>query len=323
MALIRKIPIAPKFRFMSHRRAFFGFSIALILASIAIFFINGLNFGVDFRGGILIEVRTAGDADISLLRDRVSGLGIGEVTLQEFGNPQDILINVARQEGEESEQIEAINTVKEALGESVAEYRRVEFVGPKVGDELKTAGLLATLLALVGIAAYIGFRFEWRFAVAALIALAHDVIATVGFFSLTQVEFNLATLAAVLTVAGYSINDTVVIFDRVREMMRRYKKLPVNELLDMAINRTLSRTVLTSVTTLLALFSLFFFGGEVIRGFTMGLIWGVVIGTYSSIGLAVPILSLTKLRPWDKGAKEEEETDKSIEDKKTPEEAPA
>ncbi len=302
MALISKLPIAPKFVFLSRRRMFFGFSAFLMLASLAIFLINGLNFGVDFRGGILIEVRTAGDAGISELRDRVSGLGIGEITLQEFGNSQDILINVARQEGAESEQILAINTVKEALGDSVQEYRRVEFVGPKVGEELKQAGFLATVLALLGIGVYIWFRFEWQFSMAAMVALAHDVISTVGFFSLTQVEFNLATLAAVLTVAGYSINDTVVIFDRVREMMRRYKKLPIDELLDLAINRTLSRTVLTSVTTLLALLALFFFGGEVIRGFTMGLIWGVVIGTYSSVGLAVPILSLTKLRPWDKGA---------------------
>jgi preprotein translocase SecF subunit len=311
MALISKLPIAPKFAFLSRRRMFFGFSAFLMVASLAIFLINGLNFGVDFRGGILIEVRTAGDAGISELRDRVSGLGIGEITLQEFGNSQDILINVTRQEGAESEQILAINTVKEALGDSVQEYRRVEFVGPKVGDELKQAGVLATVLALLGIGVYIWFRFEWQFAMAAMVALAHDVISTVGFFALTQVEFNLATLAAVLTVAGYSINDTVVIFDRVREMMRRYKKLPIDELLDLSINRTLSRTVLTSVTTLLALFALFFFGGEVIRGFTMGLIWGVIIGTYSSVGLAVPILSLTKLRPWDKGADEKAAIEKA------------
>ncbi|HMB77834.1 MAG TPA: protein translocase subunit SecF [Kiloniellaceae bacterium] len=329
MALLPKIPIAPQLRFMSHRRLFFGFSTALMLASILVFLVNGLNFGVDFRGGILIEVRTAPGIGISDLRARVSGLDVGEVTLQEFGDPEDILVNVARQEGEEGEQIKAINTVKEALGDSVAEYRRVEFVGPKVGEELKTAGLLATLLALVGIGAYIGFRFEWHYAAAALIALAHDVISTIGFFSLTQVEFNLATLAAVLTVAGYSINDTVVIFDRVREMVRRYKKMPVDQLLDMSINRTLSRTVLTSFTTLLALFALFIFGGEVIRGFTMGLIWGIVIGTYSSVGLAVPLLSLTNLRPGAKrargGAKDaiEDASDGDGEDENLPDKAPA
>lgn len=323
MALIPKIPIAPKWTFLSHRRQFFSFSVALMLASVLIFFVNGLNFGVDFRGGILIEVKTVPEAGITELRDRVSNLGIGEVTLQEFGDPQDILINVARQDGAESEQIEAINTLKAALGETIDEYRRVEFVGPKVGEELKTAGIMATLLALLGIGAYIGFRFEWHYAVAALVALAHDVIATIGFFSLTQVEFNLATLAAVLTVAGYSINDTVVIFDRVREMVRRYKKMPIDDVLDMAINRTLSRTVLTSVTTLLALFALFFFGGEVIRGFTMGLLWGVVIGTYSSVGLAVPLLSLTNLRPGAKSAKGEDDDKDAIEESNLPDKAPA
>jgi len=174
--------------------------------------------------------------------------------------------------------------------------RRQEYVGPKIGDELKEAGLLATVLALIAIGLYIWFRFEWQFGVAALIALVHDVVATVGFYSLTQIEFNLATLAAVLTIAGYSINDTVVIFDRVRETLRRFKKLELNELLNRSINATLSRTVLTSFTTLLALFALFFFGGEVIRGFTAGLIWGVAIGTYSSVGLAVPLLSMMKLR---------------------------
>ena len=179
-------------------------------------------------------------------------------------------------------------------------------MGPKVGEELKRAGLLATVLAMLSIGVYIWFRFEWQFSVAALAALVHDVVATIGFFSLLQVEFNLATLAAVLTIAGYSINDTVVIFDRVREMLRRYKKLAIPELLNGAINRTLARTLLTSITTLLALFALFLFGGEVIRGFTIGLIWGVFIGTYSSIGLAVPILSLLNLRRSSGGEAEPE-----------------
>jgi preprotein translocase SecF subunit len=216
--------------------------------------------------------------------------------LQEFGNPQDILINIARQEGDEAEQMAAIAQVRAAVDDRVEDYRRQEFVGPKVGAELKRAGLLATVLALTGIGLYIWFRFEWQFSLAAMVALSHDVIVTIGFFTLTQIEFNLATLAAVLMIAGYSINDTVVIFDRVREMLRRYKKLALDDLLNQAINRTLTRTVLTSVTTLLALISLFVFGGEVIRGFSAGLVWGVVIGTYSSVGLAVPILSLMKIR---------------------------
>ena len=183
----------------------------------------------------------------------------------------------------------------------VAEYRRVEFVGPKVGGELKQAGLTATLLALLGIGVYIWFRFEWQFAAAALAALIHDIISTIGFFALIQIEFNLATLAAVLTIAGYSINDTVVIFDRVRETLRKYKKLFMLDLLNLALNGTLSRTLLTSVTTLIALTCLFVFGGQVIRGFSAGLIWGILIGTYSSIGLAVPLLSFMNLRDMTGG----------------------
>jgi preprotein translocase SecF subunit len=297
MTLIRRLPIEPHFEFMVRRKLFLIFSAVLIALSVALFFGRGLNFGVDFRGGILIEIATDGPADLSDLRGRLGGLGLGEVTLQTFGEPEDVLINIERQPGDEAEQAAAIVVVKEALGESVADYRRTEFVGPKVGGELKRAGLLATVLSMLGIALYIWFRFEWQFSLAALIALVHDVITTIGFYALTQVEFNLATLAAVLTIAGYSINDTVVLFDRVRETLRKYKKRTMHDVLDMAINRTLTRTVLTSVTTLLALIALFVFGGQVIRGFTMGLIWGVVIGTYSSIALAVPLLARFQLRP--------------------------
>ncbi len=306
MALIRHVTIAPKLAFLAKRKLFLMFSGAMILASIALFLVQGLNFGVDFRGGILIEIQTDGPADLGELRALLGNLELGAVTLQEFGAPNDVLINLQRQEGEEAEQIQAINIVKEALGERVVEYRRTEFVGPKVGAELKQAGALATGLALLAIAVYIWFRFEWQFSVAALIALLHDVIATVGFYSVTQIEFNLATLAAVLTIAGYSINDTVVIFDRVRENLRKFKKMPLMDLLDRSINQTITRTVLTSVTTLLALVALFVFGGPVIRGFTAGLIWGVVIGTYSSIGLAVPLLANFNVRGATSGAQEPE-----------------
>jgi len=311
MALIRLFSATPEFDFLSRRRLFFGFSLALVLASIGLFLFQGLNFGVDFRGGTLLEVRVKEGTTISDLRSRVSGLPLGEITLQEFGNPQDILINIARQQGDEAEQMAAIAQVRAAIDDRVEDYRRQEFVGPKVGAELKRAGLLATVLALTGIGLYIWFRFEWQFSLAAMVALSHDVIVTIGFFTLTQIEFNLATLAAVLMIAGYSINDTVVIFDRVREMLRRYKKLALDELLNQAINRTLTRTVLTSVTTLLALISLFVFGGEVIRGFSAGLVWGVVIGTYSSVGLAVPILSLLKIRRA--GGGEAEKDSKAVE----------
>ena len=296
MALIKRFAVASKLRFMAWRNLYLAISAALVAASIAVFAVQGLNFGIDFRGGILLEVKTDGPADIGEMRQLLGDLNLGEVTLQEFGGADDVLINLQRQEGEEAEQIQAIQVVKDALGERVVEYRRTEFVGPKVGGELKQAGAIATVLALLVIAVYIWFRFEWQFSVAALIALLHDVIATVGFYAVTQIEFNLATLAAVLMIAGYSINDTVVIFDRVRENLRKYKKMPLFELLDLSINQTLSRTILTSVTTLLALIALFIFGGPVIRGFTTGLIWGVCIGTYSSVGLAVPLLARLNIR---------------------------
>lgn len=305
MALIRKLPIDLGLNFIGRRALFLAFTAALMVASVALFLIQGLNLGVDFRGGILIEVRTPAPADLGDLRNRLGNLGIGEVTLQQFGDPTDVLINISRPEGDEQEQIDVIKRVMDTLGEGV-ESRRQEFVGPKIGSELQEAGILATMLAMLAIGIYIWFRFEWQFGVAALVALLHDVVATVGFYSLTQIEFNLATLAAVLTIAGYSINDTVVIFDRVREMLRRYKKMPLLDLLNRAINTTMSRTILTSFTTMLALFALFFFGGEVIRGFTAGLIWGVAVGTYSSFGLAVPLLSYIGLRRGGEGDAEED-----------------
>ncbi len=296
MALIQRVPIAPNFNFMRRRKLFMALSAVLVMASVAIFAIRGLNLGVDFRGGIMIEIETKEAANLGDLRARLGNLGLGEVTLQEFGNPNDVLINVQRQDGAEKEQIAAINLIKQELGDEVAEYRRTEFVGPKVGGELKKAGFLATIFSMLGIAVYIWFRFEWQFAMAAVIALLHDVIATIGLMALIQLEFNLSTLAAILTVAGYSINDTVVIFDRVRETLRKYKKMPLLELLSLSINGTLIRTTLTSVTTLIALLSLAVFGGEVIRGFSIALIFGVAVGTFSSWGLAVPILSHTNLR---------------------------
>jgi preprotein translocase SecF subunit len=304
MALIKRITVTPNLVIMARRKLFMAFSAVLVLASVALFLIQGLNFGVDFRGGILIEVKTDGPADLGELRRLLGGLGLGEVTLQEFGEPDDVLINLQRQDGEEAEQIKAIVVLKDALGDRVVEYRRTEFVGPKVGGELKRNGAIATGLALLVIGVYIWFRFEWQFSVAALIALLHDVLATIGFYALTQIEFNLATLAAVLMIAGYSINDTVVIFDRVRENLRKFKKMALFELLDLSINQTLTRTFLTSVTTLLALLALFLFGGPVIRGFTTGLIWGVCIGTYSSIALAVPLLARFNVRGQTAGGEE-------------------
>jgi len=289
------VPENTNVNFVGARRIAYPLSILLVLASIAAFAVQGLNFGIDFRGGILIEVKTQGPADVEQLRSDIGGLGLGEVQIQEFGEPDDVLIRVQQQDGEEDEQIQAIETIKNALGDQVIEYRRTEFVGPTVGAELIESAIWAVTLAIGAILIYIWFRFEWQFGVGAVIALTHDVITTIGLFAVTQLEFNLATVAAILTIAGYSINDTVVIYDRVREELRRYKKMDMSALLNLAANRTLSRTFMTSVTTLIALIVLAIFGGSIIRDFSIAMIWGVVVGTYSSVFVAVPILMVLKL----------------------------
>ena len=297
-ALIKRLPVQPDLDIVALRRYTLAFAAFLVVASVFLFAARGLNLGVDFRGGILMEVRTeAAAADIPAIRRTMNGLGLGDVSIQEFGEPDTVLMNIQEQPGGSEGQQAAIERVRAALDGRVAEYRRVESVGPKVGEELKRAGMMATGLALLAMAAYIWFRFEWQFALAALVALIHDIVATIGFFALTQLEFSLGTVAAILTIAGYSINDTVVIFDRVRESMRRYKSKTLTVILNIAVNGTLIRTALTSGTTLLALAALAVFGGEVIRSFTWGLIWGVGIGTFSSVGLAVPLLIYMKVRP--------------------------
>ena len=283
------VPARTNVPFIHWRRAAMIFSILLVAASVGVLFARGLNFGIDFRGGILIEVRMPGPADLADLRGTLGQLGLGEVTLQEFGEPTDVLIRIQRQEGAEEEQVRAIETVTATLGDAV-EYRRTEFVGPTVGAELIEAGTIAVVLAIAAILLYIWLRFEWQFGVGAVVALTHDVVSTIGLFALIQHEFNLATVAALLTIAGYSINDTVVVFDRVRENLRRYKKATVPEVLNRSLNETLSRTLMTSITTLLALAALYLFGGQVIRDFAFALMWGVVIGTYSTIFVAVPLL---------------------------------
>ncbi len=289
MSILSLLPTGTNFRFTNLRRAGFLFSILLILGSAVSFFGQSLNFGIDFKGGVLIEVRYKEAADLSQMRQTLSNLELGEVALQEFGAPTDVLIRVQRQEGGDAAQQQAVIKIKQALGEGVT-YRRTEVVGPTIGQELIESGIIAVLVALGVIAIYIWVRFEWHFGVCALLALTHDVLTTVGLFSITQIEFNLGTVAAVLTIAGYSINDTVVVFDRVRENLRKYKKISLAEVLDQSLNETLSRTMLTSITTLLAVLALVVLGGEVIRGFAIALIWGVVVGTYSSIFIAVPLL---------------------------------
>ena len=283
-------PANSRIDFMSMRKLCFVLSAIMILGSIILIPTKGLNFGIDFSGGMLMEVKSlSGPADLSAMRGTLSGLGLGEVTLQEFGEPEDVLIRVQRQEGDQAAQLEAVEVVKKALG-SDYEYRRTEFVGPKVGDELISDAIWAVVLAMFGIAAYIWFRYEWQFAVNALIAVFHDVITTVGLFALLGMEFNLTTVAAILTIAGYSINDTVVVFDRIRENMRKFKKMPLPQLLNDSVNQTLSRTVITGGTTLAAVVALYALGGEVIRGFSFAIIWGIIVGTYSSICVAAPLL---------------------------------
>ncbi|MEM9206193.1 MAG: protein translocase subunit SecF [Pseudomonadota bacterium] len=302
MMKLRLVPAETNFKFMTLRRVMFPLSAVLILVSLGLFFSTGLNTGIDFRGGTLIEVRTTdGPADVAGFRTSLGGLQLGDVQIQEFGTPTDVLIRVERQPGGDAEQQAALAKVRDALGTNI-EYRRVEVVGPRISGELAQSGLIAVLVAIAAVLFYIWFRFEWQFAVGAIIALVHDVILTIGFFSVTRYEFNLASIAAILTIVGYSLNDTVVVYDRIREKLRKYKKMPIEELLDMAVNKTLSRTVMTSVTTLLALFTLFVVGGEVIRSFTAAMIWGVVIGTYSSIFIAAPILLFVKIKREGVGA---------------------
>ena len=285
---------------MKMRFVTFVLSALLMLGSIVLFATNGLNFGIDFKGGTLIEIRTETEQpDLKVMRNELNDLGYGAISIQEFGNPQDLLIRIPAQDGGEEVQQKLIEDVRATLGENV-DYRRVEFVGPQVGEELIKAGFLAVILSIGGILLYIWVRFEWQFGIAAIIALIHDAIATVGLFSLTQMEFSLSTVAAVLMIAGYSINDTVVNFDRVRENLRRYKKMNLSELFDLSINQMLARSLLTSGTTLIALIALYVFGGEVIRDFIYALIWGVVIGTYSSVFLAVPLLLYMNLKANEK-----------------------
>jgi preprotein translocase subunit SecF len=288
---IRFIPDDTALPFMRYSRYGFLLSGILCIAAVIIFLTQGLNYGIDFRGGTLIEVRTAGNVTIGDLRARVGGLGLGEVELQEFGSPNDILIRVETQPGGDAAQSEAVSKVTAALGKDV-EIRRVELVGPKVSAELTQEGTIAVVAAIIMVLIYIWFRFEWQFGVGAVASLLHDVIITIGILSLLRIEFNLNIIAAILTIIGYSLNDTVVIYDRIREYLRKYKKMPFVELIDAALNSTLARTIITGTSTLIALLSLYIFGGEVIRGFTFTMIFGVLIGTYSSLFIAAPILIL-------------------------------
>ena len=277
--------------FFKYRYIAFGLSIVLLLISVLLFVYKSLNLGIDFKGGIMIEAEFDKTPNISNLRQKIDNLNIGNSEIQEFGDPKIILFKLESNSKEGQENNSIIEQFKKSIGENV-DYRRIEFVGPKVGSELKMIAVKAILFSLIAMFIYIWFRFSgWQFGLGALIALFHDVISTLGFFSISQIEFNLASIAAILTIAGYSINDTVVVFDRIRENLIK-SELELSNLLNKSINQTLSRTFMTSVTTLLALVALYIFGGEVIKGFVSAMIWGVVIGTYSSIFIASPLIVL-------------------------------
>jgi preprotein translocase subunit SecF len=289
--LLRIVPDDTKFDFMRFRRISFPISALLSIIAIGLYFFHGLNFGIDFRGGMLLEVQSkAGPADIAKMRTTLGGLGLGEVQLQQFGAPTDVLIRIAEQPGGDAAQQAAVQKVRGALGNEV-DYRRVEVVGPRVSSELLSYGVIGLICAIVGILIYLWFRFEWQFALGAMIANVHDLVLTIGFMSLAQIDFDLTSIAALLTILGYSLNDTVVIYDRIREMLRRYKKMPMEDLLNASINSTLSRSVITHVTVTLALLALLMFGGQAIHSFTATMMFGVVlVGTYTSIFIAAPIL---------------------------------
>ncbi len=289
--------------FMRYKGLAISISFIAMAASLALFLVLGLNYGVDFKGGSMIEVQSkTGPADIAQLREKLGKLGLGGVQIQSFGTPADVLIRIEQQAGGEAAQQTALKKVVDALGEQY-QQRRFETVGAAVSSELRWTGFYAVVAGLAAIMAYVWFRFDWQFALGAIVALTHDVLLTVGIFSLLQLEFDLSTVAALLTILGYSVNDSVVVSDRIRENLRKYKRMELNELLDVSINETLSRTILTGCTAIVVLLALYIFGGEVIRNFNFAMLFGIVVGTYSSIFIGAPLLGyLGVKREWGGGS---------------------
>jgi preprotein translocase subunit SecF len=289
--LLRIVPDDTKFDFMRFRRISFPLSAILSVLAVVSYFTVGLNFGIDFVGGTLIEVQSkSGPANLATMRTTLNALNFGDVQLQQFGAATDVLIRIPQQPGGETAQQQAVSKVRAALGDAV-DYRRVEVVGPRVSGELLSYGTLGLVLAIFGILIYLWFRFEWQFALGAMIANVHDLVLTIGFLSLLQIDFDLSSIAALLTILGYSLNDTVVIYDRIREMLRRYKRMTMSDLLNISVNATLSRSIITHVTVTLALLSLLLFGGPVIHSFTAAMTFGaVLVGSYTSIFIAAPLL---------------------------------
>lgn len=305
---LKLVPSETSFNFFKVANLTLGASILAMIASVVLFFMVGLNYGIDFRGGTTIRTDSDVAVDIGAYRDAIAPLGLGDVTITEVFDPAKPDLHVAQirieaQEGDEAIELQTIASVKAALNavDPTMTFPMVDSVGPKVSGELIATAIEAVLAAIAAVLFYIWLRFEWQFAVGAVAALVHDVVLTIGVFSVLQIEFGLAIVAALLTIVGYSLNDTVVVFDRVRENLRKYKTTPLVEVLNLSINETLSRTTMTSFTTLVALTALFTLGGDVIRGFVFAMIWGILVGTYSSIFVASTLLlRLGVKRDWTK-----------------------
>ncbi|WP_416909216.1 MAG: protein translocase subunit SecF [Polymorphobacter sp.] len=292
MRLLKLVPDDTNIGFLRWRNIAVGLSVVMILASIALVVIRGLNFGVDFAGGLMMEVRFEQEARLDELRSTVNSAGAGSASIQTFGDANTVSIRLPLPPGDEAAVQRVVAQVQDTIRAKSpdASFRRTETVSGKVSGELVNAGAVAILFAMIGISIYIWFRFEWQFGVGALFALLHDVALTMGFFAVTQIEFDLNIVAAILTIVGYSLNDTIVVYDRVRENLRKYRKMGMAELLDLSLNETLPRTIVTSLTMIIALATLVFFGGSVLFGFSITMLLGIIIGTYSSIFIAAPIL---------------------------------
>lgn len=288
------IPHGTKIDFVGKRWWGFVASGLLTIASVVSLYTHGLNLGIDFTGGVLMEARTETAADLGTLRHTLDGGGFGEITLQALGSDRDVLIRIQMVDG--ANQNAVVEKVKNLLGAGV-EYRKIDFVGPALGKELVQSALLAVGLSFLAIMAYVWFRFEWQFGLGTIAALAHDAAMMIGFYAITGYDFGAPAIAAILTIIGYSVNDSVVIYDRIRENMRKYRKMTMHDLINLSMNETLSRAVMTHLTTLLAALALVFFGGEVLRGFSLSLAFGVVVGAYSSIIISAPMLMYLKVRP--------------------------
>ncbi|MBK9082973.1 MAG: protein translocase subunit SecF [Rhizobiales bacterium] len=308
MKLLRLAPETTNIPFMRFRRVSYPFSAFLSIAAVLLFLIAGLNFGIDFSGGTLIELRARqGAAELADLRTLGGKLNLGEVEVQSFGGAEtsDVTFRFGTVAGGDAAQQAAVSRVRDAIGDRY-EFRRVEVVGPRVSGELVQSGTLGVVVAIFGVLVYLWFRFEWQFAIAAIIATMHDLLLTVGFFALTRLEFNTTSIAAILTIVGVSLNETVIILDRIREMMRKFKRMPTDQLIDVSVNAVLPRTIMTATTTLLALLALSIFGGHVIRSFALSMTFGIIVATYSSVFICAPILIYLGLRT--EGGAEREST---------------